>query len=326
MKIVTAVQPTNNLTIGNYLGAIKEIVAFQEQGNDIYLFIADLHSITTTYDQSQLSKNTLNTIATYLACGIDPSKTTIFLQSAISEHSQLKHLLSPFVSFGDLTRMHQFKDKQTSQKYISLALLDYPVLMAADILLYKPDIIPVGLDQKQHIELMSSIAQRFNQKHPFFTIPKEHISSVPKVMSLVDPNKKMSKSDPNTMATIFLNDSEDSIVKKFKKATTDSLTSIDYSLEANRTGIKNLLDIYASFNNSSMTDVLDHFKNKQYGHLKKETGELVASNLKPIRTKIQELELNEKYLLEILKNGNEKAKKEAKINMEAIMTLMGFLR
>jgi tryptophanyl-tRNA synthetase len=197
--------------------------------------------------------------------------------------------------------------------------------MAADILLYKPDIIPVGLDQKQHLELMSSIAQRFNQKHDYFKIPKEHISSIPKVMSLIDPTKKMSKSDNNLGATIFLNDSEESIIKKFKKATTDSLTTIEYSLDQERAGVKNMIDIYSAFSDKSIKEVLAMFDNKQYGHLKKETGELVSQKLNPIRTKINELESNKEYLKEILKNGNEIAKKEASSNIKEIMKIMGFL-
>lgn len=324
-RILTAVQPTNNLTIGNYLGSIDEIVKFQkDNNNEIFIFIADLHSITVPYDSQKLTSYIYNTLATYISCGIDPTKTTIFLQSHISEHSELKHLLSPFVSVGDLTRMHQFKDKQNG-KFVPLALLDYPVLMAADILLYKPDIIPVGQDQIQHIELMKDIAISFNNKHNYFNIPEMHLSNSAKIYSLQDPLKKMSKSDPNQNATIFLNDSKDIIIKKIKKSVTDSFSTIEYSSDPARVGLKNLLDLYSTFSNKPLDQILNYFQHKQYGQFKQELGELIGDHIDPISKKIQELtENNQDYLTEVLVSGSNKAKIIANQNINDIKNIMGF--
>jgi tryptophanyl-tRNA synthetase len=323
MRILTAVQPTNQLTIGNYLGSIKEVVDFQNQGHEIILFIADLHSITLNYDPKQLKENVLTTLATYLACGIDPLKTTIFLQSQLSEHSELKHLLSPFVSYGDLTRMTQFKDKQESQKFIPLSLLDYPVLMAADVLLYKPDIVPVGLDQKQHLELMRSIASRFNDKHTFFNEIKDHYSVTPKIMSLQDPLKKMSKSDPNTNGTIFLMDSEEIIIKKFKKAVTDTDPTITYN--NSRPGLKNILDLYSSFSNIPIDQIIQNYSTNEFGRLKIDTANVVNNKLTPIRNKIEHYLSNKDELNNILKKGKQSAQKIASKNLKEIKELMGFI-
>lgn len=321
-KILTAVQPTNDLTLGNFLGAINELKSFQ-QSNDVNLFIADLHTITVPYDTNKLESNVYKTLATYLACGIDPKETNIFLQSSIPEHCELKHLLSPFVSYGDLTRMHQFKDKQNG-KYVPLALLDYPVLMAADILLYNPDIVPVGQDQIQHIELMKDIATRFNQKHHFFNIPNIHLSQFAKIYSLQEPTKKMSKSDANVNATIFLTDSKDTIIKKLKKATTDSFTNVEYSTNEERQGLKNLLDLYMFFTKKSQTETLEYFQNKQYGHLKVELGELLGDYIDPISSEIKKLLEDKNYLKSILNQGFLNVKPVAESNIKRIKNVMGF--
>lgn len=323
MRILTAIQPTNQLTIGNYLGSIKEVIDFQNQGHEIILFIADLHAITLNYQPEKLRESVFTTLATYLACGIDPSKTIIFLQSQVHEHSELKHLLSPFVSYGDLTRMTQFKDKQESQKFIPLSLLDYPVLMAADILLYNPDIVPVGLDQKQHLELMRSIANRFNDKHHFFNEIKDHYSITPKIMSLQDPSKKMSKSDPNENGSIFLMDTESVITKKIKKAVTDTNTAITY--DNNRPGLKNLLDLHSAFSGKSIHEIISEYQENEFGKLKINTANVINEKITPIRDMTISLLKDKEYLNSFLHNGKISASKIAKENLKSIKELMGFI-
>jgi tryptophanyl-tRNA synthetase len=323
MRILTAVQPTNKLTIGNYLGSIKEIVDFQNKGHEVIIFIADLHATTLSYDQIAFKQNVVTTLATYIACGVDPNKSIIFLQSQIHEHAELKQFLSPFTSFGDLTRMTQFKDKQESNKYVPLSLLDYPVLMAADILLYKPDIVPVGQDQKQHLELMRSIAARFNEKHPYFNEIKDHYAATPKIMSLQDPSKKMSKSDPNDLSSIFLLDNNDLIIKKFKKAVTDANPKMEYA--TNRPGLKNLLDINSAFSDQQIDLIITSYQDNQFGKLKINTAESVISKLNPIRNQINLLLNDTNHLLSVLNNGKDKAKKIASNNIKEIKEIMGFI-
>jgi tryptophanyl-tRNA synthetase len=321
-RILTAAQPTNNLTIGNYLGVIKEMAQLQKD-NDCFIFIADLHSITVPYNPSLLKDNILRVLATYLACGIDPNLCTIFLQSQVHEHSELKHLLSAFVSVGDLSRMHQFKEKKKDKDLVSLALLDYPVLMAADILLYEPDLVPVGSDQIQHLELAKKIAQSFNRKHQGFKLPEPHYSNTPKIMSLQNPIQKMSKSDPNPLATIFLTDSDQIIDKKLSSAVTDSGKEI--ALAEDKPGISNLLTIQNALTNIPLNELVLNYQGKLYGHLKKDTAEIIKIYIGPIRNKIEHYLNNENELTQILLQGKTKAQNEAKIKLAEILKTMGFV-
>jgi tryptophanyl-tRNA synthetase len=321
-RLLTAVQPTNQLTLGNYLGVIKEITKLQND-HECFIFIADLHSITVPYNPQELKGNVLRVLASYLSCGLDPLKCSIFLQSQIPEHSQLKHLLSAFVSVGQLGRMHQFKEKKKDKDMVALALLDYPVLMAADILLYEPDLVPVGSDQLQHLELTRGIAQVFNRKHPGFKIPEAHYSQAPKIMSLQDPTQKMSKSDPNSFATIFLTDSDQMIDKKLSLAVTDSGKEI--ILSDDKPGIKNLLIIQSSLTDKPIDEIVEGYRGKLYGQLKKDTAQIVKNHLGPIRDKIEYYLKNEDELQNVLIRGKLNVQNHAKTKLEEIKTTMGFL-
>lgn len=322
-RVFSGIQPTSQLHIGNYLGAIKQWVKLQ-QGNDCLFCIVDLHSLTTPYDPKTLQKRTLETAVVYLAAGIDPEKSIVFVQSQIKEHAELCWLLSTIASVGQLQRMTQFKEK--SEKYkenVNMGLLNYPVLMAADILLYQTDLVPVGKDQKQHLELSRDIAERFNSRFgKVFTIPEALIPEHgAKIMSLTDPTNKMSKSDP-AKTRISLFDSPQDIKNKIMAATTDSGAEIKYSPER-KAGISNLLTIYALFAEKQIKAIEKQFQGKGYVEFKKDLTCLLIDKLGPFRGAQKQLKNNPQKIQTILSQGAEKAHAIAQTTMAQVKSSMG---
>lgn len=320
MKLVSAVQPTNKLTLGNYLGAIKNFSLIPSTKS--FFFIADLHALTLG-PLPDLEKNIYDTLSVYLASGLSPEKNHIFLQSTVPAHYEMKQMLSYFTTLGELYRQAQFKEKSDQKESIPLSLFDYPVLMAGDILLYNPDAVPVGSDQAQHLELTREIAYRVNQRLNLkFTIPKALVQSEShKIMSLQNPTKKMSKSDPDNFATIFLSDTPDEITKKFKRAVTDSGSEITYNDD--KAGIKNLINIQVAVTNKSIDQIVNQYEGKLYGYLKKETADLVIAYLDPIQSKIKENLENKDYLRQVLTKGQEEAHQESQKQLRVIKSALG---
>ena len=324
-KILTGLQPTGTITLGNYIGAIKQMVNNQDKYNS-YLFIADMHAITVKQDPKTLHQNIKNLLAIYLACGIDPQKNTIFIQSENEYHANISWFLECNTSFGVLTRMTQFKDKSKKNEKFTSGLLTYPVLMAADILTYDVDYVPVGIDQKQHVELARDIAINFNKVYgETFKIPKPLITETgTKIMDLVNPTKKMSKSSENQNGVIRILDSEKEIRNKIMKATTDSDNQIKFDVE-NKPGISNLINIYSALTQLTTKEVEQKFLNSSYAEFKKATADLVVNELTSIQEKYQQL-INSKQLNEILDNGIKIARKEAKTKYELMKTKIGLGR
>lgn len=313
--IFSGIQPSGNLTLGNYLGALKNWVKLQDE-YDCFFCVVDLHAITVKQLPADLRKRTLEVLAIYIACGIDPDKNTLFIQSHVPAHSEAAWLLTCSTYMGELSRMTQFKDK--SKKHgdsIPAGLFTYPVLMAADILLYNTDLVPVGIDQKQHLELARDLATRFNNAYsPTFKIPDPYIPPVgAKIMSLQDPSKKMSKSDDNPNGFILIMDPPEVIRKKISRAVTDSLGVINYSDE--QPGVKNLLDILISIKGYTKDEVVEMYKDKGYADLKKDVADAIVDELSPIQERVNSLLKDKKALEEIYKFGAEKA------NYAAIKTL-----
>lgn len=324
--ILSGIQPSGILTLGNYLGALRNWVDIQEEYECMY-FIADLHAITVPQDPKELRENTKKALMQYLACGLDPSKNVIFVQSHVHEHAELAWVLDCNTYMGELSRMTQFKDKSQKQVNVRVGLFNYPVLMAADILLYQADFVPVGEDQRQHLEITRDIARRYNSTYgkQVFTIPEAFISETgAKIMSLKDPEKKMSKSDPNPLAFISLLDDRDTIIKKFKKATTDSMNEVRFSDE--QLGVKNLINIYSSITGKTPLEVEREFEGIGYGKFKMAVGETVADALEPIQKKYYELEApeNEEYIKNILKQGAEIARGKARETLKEAYETTGF--
>ena len=324
--ILSGIQPSGILTLGNYLGALRNWVDIQEEYECMY-FIADLHAITVPQDPKELRENTKKALMQYLACGLDPSKNVIFVQSHVHEHAELAWVLDCYTYMGELSRMTQFKDKSQKQVNVRVGLFNYPVLMAADILLYQADFVPVGEDQRQHLEITRDIARRYNSTYgkQVFTIPEAFISETgAKIMSLKDPEKKMSKSDPNPLAFISLLDDRDTIIKKFKKATTDSMNEVRFSDE--QLGVKNLINIYSSITGKTPLEVEREFEGIGYGKFKMAVGETVADALEPIQKKYYELEApeNEEYIKNILKQGAEIARGKARETLKEVYETTGF--
>jgi len=308
--VVSGIQPSGNLTLGNYLGAIKQFVDLQNSLEDVnfYIFIADMHAITVPKVPSELRKNIRELAALYLAAGLNPEKVNLFIQSEVREHAELGYALQTITYIGELERMTQFKDKKQKQTAgVSSALLTYPVLMAGDILLYNADYIPVGVDQKQHLELTRTLAERFNNRYsPTFNIPEPLlVKNGSKVMSLTDPTKKMSKSDPNEKSCIYLTDPENVIRKKIGSAVTDSETCVKYDVE-NKPGISNLLTILSACTNKPINELEEEFKDSNYGTFKKAVADAVVELLKPIQERFTEY-VNSKELDEILNKGRDNA-------------------
>lgn len=308
--VVSGIQPSGNLTLGNYLGAIKQFVDLQNSLEDVnfYIFIADMHAITVPKVPSELRKNIRELAALYLAAGLNPEKVNLFIQSEVREHAELGYALQTITYIGELERMTQFKDKKQKQTTgVSSALLTYPVLMAGDILLYNADYVPVGVDQKQHLELTRTLAERFNNRYsPTFNIPEPLlVKNGSKVMSLTDPTKKMSKSDPNEKSCIYLTDPENVIRKKIGSAVTDSETCVKYDVE-NKPGISNLLTILSACTNKPINELEEEFKDSNYGTFKKAVADAVVELLKPIQERFTEY-VNSKELDEILNKGRDNA-------------------
>lgn len=324
--IFSGIQPTGVFTLGNYLGALKNWVAMQDEYNCIYS-IVNMHAITVRQDPATLRKQTLECYALLLACGIDPKKSVLFIQSHVKTHAELTWVLSCNTQFGELSRMTQFKDK--SQKHpenVNVGLFTYPVLMAADILIYGSDLVPVGQDQKQHIELARDIATRFNNAYsPTFTIPEPYIPKAgAKIMSLQEPTKKMSKSDDNPNAYISILDSEDTIIKKFKRAVTDSDNTIQYNKE-NKPGVSNLIEIYSIVNDITFAETEKKFEGVGYGDFKLAVGKAVADHLKPIREKHAALMEDKEYLKQCYTEGAQKAYKITRKIVDKVNRKVGFV-
>ncbi len=323
MKIFSGIRPTGNIHLGNYLGAVKQWIELQKNHECVFC-IVDLHAITTPYNVKELQKNILEQTVIYLAAGIDPDKSVIFVQSHLPEHAELAWLLETITPLGELKRMTQFKEKsQTNKDYVNAGLLNYPILMAADILLYKAEAVPVGKDQQQHVELTRSIAKKFNQK--FGETFKEPEAIIPtegaKIMSLVDPKKKMSKSD-DKKSYISLFDTPEDITKKIMSATTDSGKDVKYNL-TKKPGISNLLTIYSLLSNKTTQELEKEFAGKNYGEFKKSLAEVIVNYLEPFRRKQKELMTREVYVQEILKQGAAKASTIAKATMQEVRGRMG---
>ncbi len=323
--IFSGIQPSGTLTIGNYLGAMKHFVELQDD-YDCYFCIVNLHAITVPQEKQALEQNTRSLAAMYLASGIDPSKSTLFVQSEVPAHAQLGWIMQCISYIGELERMTQFKDKSEGKTAVSAGLLTYPPLMAADILLYNADYVPVGEDQKQHIELTRDLAERFNKRYgEVFTIPEAMIPKVgARIMSLQNPLKKMSKSDPNNKGFISMLDTEQQIRKKIKSAQTDSDNTIKFDPE-NKPGISNLLTIYSLFANESIADLEQKYKGAGYGKFKEELAEVVISKLKPIQERYYDL-IESQELDEILNEGAEKANEIANQTLKEVKKAMGLYR
>lgn len=323
-RIFSGIQPSGDLTLGSYMGAMKQWIAFQEEYDCIYC-VVDLHAITVRQEPALLRRRTLEQLSQYIACGLDPEKSTLFIQSHVPQHAELGWVLGCFTQFGELSRMTQFKDK--SQKHadnITSGLFTYPALMAADILLYQTDLVPVGQDQKQHVELCRDIANRFNGVYSdTFTIPEPFIPKMgARVMSLGDPSAKMSKSDPN--GCVFLMDSPEEIMKKFKRAVTDSETTVAFDKE-NKAGISNLLTIYCAATNCTIEEATEKFKDQGYGIFKPAVGEAVVELCRPIREESQKLMADKTYLESIYRQGAEKASYLATKTLRKVHKKLGFI-
>jgi len=305
--IFSAIQPSGNLTIGNYFGVIKNYKDLQDNYRCIFA-IADLHAITVRQDAEALRKNTLEAYALLLACGIDVDKSLFFIQSQVNTHAQLAWILDCYAQFGELSRMTQFKDKSRRHAdNITTGLFSYPVLMASDILLYQADLVPVGLDQKQHLELTRTIAERFNHIYgDTFTVPEPYISkNGAKIMSLQDSTKKMSKSDENSNSFVAILERPDDIIKKFKKAVTDSDSCVRY--DEKKPEISNLMTIYSCTTGKDFKEIEREFEGVGYGVFKEAVGECVSKHLAPIQTKFYELIKDKSYLEKCFKEHAEKA-------------------
>lgn len=324
-KILTGLQPTGVITLGNYIGAIKQMIKYQDM-YESYIFIADMHSITIPQDPIELSKNIKSLLALYLACGIDPKKNKIFLQSENEYHANISWILECNTYYGELSRMTQFKDKSKKNANFTSGLLTYPVLMAADILAYDVDYVAVGVDQKQHVELARDIAERFNKKFgDTFKMPNPLMTKEgTKIMDLVDPTKKMSKSSENQKGVIRLLDDPEVIRKKIMGATTDSDMKICFDVE-NKPGISNLINIYASLTGKTIKEVEEIFKDKKYGELKSCVADVVIQELSVIQKKYYEI-IDSEELNKILDDGINFTRNISKNKFELMKNKMGLHR
>jgi len=344
--ILTCAQPTGVLTIGNYLGAVRNWSEMLDQ-NDCYFGIVDLHAITTPSEPAILRQNVYQCVAQYIACGLDPAKCHQFVQSHVIGHTELAWVLTCITPIGELQRMTQFKDKAAklgfkiaennegddlkfehqgarAQASINAGLLCYPVLMAADILLYNADLVPVGEDQRQHLELCRDLAQRFNHQYSeTFVIPEPYVPKTgSRIMSLADPSRKMSKSDDNEKATLYILDEPDRIRKKIASAVTDSGSEIKATPE--KQGVTNLLTIHSALSGKSIPELEDHFSGKGYGDLKSELTDITSESLAPVRARYKELIEDKSYLKSVLKDGAEAAQKRAYKILSKVYRKVGF--
>lgn len=323
--IFSGAQPSGKMTLGNYLGAIQNWTKLQEEYECFYS-VVDLHAITVPQEAKDLRRNSIELLAQYLACGLDPEKNTMFMQSHVSAHTELMWILSTMTYMGELSRMTQFKDKsQKSEANLNAGLFTYPVLMAADILLYQTDLVPVGEDQKQHLELARDLATRFNNRYSdTFKIPEPYIpKEVGRVMSLQEPTKKMSKSDENENAYILLMDDADTIRRKIKRSVTDSIGIVSYNNE--QAGIKNLLEIYSQLSNTDIQTLVNNYEGKGYGIFKEDVSEVIVESLKPMRDKYLDLMNNKDYLETVYAQGANKAEQKARKTLRKVYKKVGLI-
>ncbi len=322
--LFSAMQSTGNLTLGNYLGALKNWVALSDEYECFYS-VVDMHSITVRQNPAELRKRARALMILYIAAGLDPEKNCIYYQSHVSGHAELAWILDCFTYMGELNRMTQFKDKAAKHAdNINAGLFTYPVLMAADSLLYQTDVVPVGIDQMQHLELTRDIATRFNGIYgDVFTIPEAYIGKAgARIMSLQNPEKKMSKSDENPNASIYLMDDPDTIMRKFKRAVTDSEANICYS-DA-QPGVRNLLDIYCACTQKTPDEAVAEFSGRGYGELKTAVGETVVDLLRPLQARVRELEQDKAYIDSMIKNNTEKAQYFSNKTLRKVQKKVGF--
>lgn len=328
-RLVSGIQPTGKLTLGNYIGALRQFVKLQDQLEDteFFIFIADLHAITTPQDRQELKKNIRSVASLYIACGLDPKKVNLFIQSEVAEHSMLGYIMESTAYVGEMERMTQYKDKKQKQtEGIRTSLLTYPALMAADILLYDAHLVPIGEDQKQHLELTRNLAERFNNVYgETFVVPEGFYPETgARIKSLQDPTKKMSKSDDNPKSYILLLDDLALVRNKIKSAVTDSDGKIKYDPKK-KPGISNLLTIYASLTDLKISDITDKYKDSNYAAFKQDLAEIVVDVLRPIQQKYFEI-INDKALDEVLTNGQERASLIASRKMLKVYKKMGLGR
>ena len=324
-KSLSLIQPTSIPTLGNYLGAMKGWPSFQEDFDTVF-GIADLHSITVRQEPKKLREQTTQFYALLMAVGLDPEKSILFVQSHVPQHAQLGWILNCYTMFGELNRMTQFKDKSAQHAdNVNSGLFTYPCLMAADILLYQADIVPVGNDQKQHLEIARDIAERFNGIYGnVFTVPEPYFPKLgARVMSLADPTRKMSKSDPNPKGTVYLTDEPGVIMKKFKSAVTDSEMSVRYA--EGKDGINNLMTIYSAVTGDSFEKIEADFSGRGYGDFKKAVGEAVVAELEPVQKKYNELMSDKAYLKEQWTRGADTASRISQRTLDKAMKKVGFL-
>lgn len=319
-------KPTNALTLGNLTGALKNWVELQKDYQCIFGAM-DLHSITVPMDPKDLRSQSYFVIAAYIAGGVDTDRCTLMLQSQVPAHAELAWILNCYSSMGELSRMTQFKDKNAKEgTHIQAGIFNYPVLMAADVLLYQAHLVPVGADQKQHIELTRDLAIRINNlyQEPLFTVPEPHIGKVgSRIMDLQNPTAKMSKSESGAQGAIFLMDTDEEITKKVKRAVTDSGSEISY--DDSKPGIQNLIQIQSALTGKSIDSIVASYAGKQYGHLKVEIAEIVVQAVRPIRTEITRLLTDLSYLDSLLKKGAEKASEQSGKTLKKVMDTVGFI-
>ena len=323
--VLSGVQPSGNLTIGNYLGAIKNFSAFAGEYKPFYC-VVDLHAITVRQVPAELRRRTYETLALYIASGLDPEKNVLFVQSHVPAHAELGWILDCYTMFGELSRMTQFKDKSAKHAdNINAGLFTYPTLMAADILLYQADLVPIGADQKQHLELARNIADRFNQVYgETFTVPEPYIPAAGmKIMSLQEPTLKMSKSDPNPNAVVRILDPRDEILRKFKRAVTDSGAEVRFSPD--KPGVSNLMTIYSCFSGKSFAEIEAEFAGKGYGDFKLAVGEVTADALLPVQNEFNRLMGDKAYLEAVMKSGAEQASYYARKTLSKVRRKIGFV-
>lgn len=324
-RVLSCIQPSGMLTLGNYLGALKSWVKMQEDFECVYA-VADLHAITVRQEPAKFRAQIYSTCALLLALGLDPEKNILFVQSHIPEHSQLSWLLSCYTQFGEMSRMTQFKDKSAKHAdNVNVGLFSYPVLMAADILLYKPDFVPVGADQKQHLEIARDIASRFNNVYgEVFKLPEPYIPKTgARIMSLQDPEKKMSKSDDNANAYVAILDDRDTIIRKFKRAVTDSESCV--RLSEDKKGVSNLIGIYNCVTGKTPEEIEREFEGKGYGEFKLAVGEAVADELAPIKENYEKIIADKAEIERIFSLGDERAEKIARKTYFKAMKKVGFV-
>ena len=325
-RMLSGIKPTGQLHLGSYIGALKHFVDYQDE-YEVFAFIANLHCITVPQDPATLQKNLRDCVALYLACGLDPKKATIFLQTDVKEHAQLGYIMCCHTYMGELNRMTQFKDKQAKgETNLSGGLYTYPALMAADILLYDADYVPVGDDQKQHVELTRDVAIRMNHRYgELFTIPEPLVAKVgARIMSLDDPTRKMSKSDHNDKGCVYLLDDLAKAKKKIMSAKTDSIGHVHFDPE-NQAGVSNLMQIYACATGKTFPEIEAEFEGKGYGDFKTAVGESVVELLRPIREKTEDLLKNKDYLTSILRDGADRASHTAYRTLRKVYKKVGFV-